>query len=99
MHLISKVILIVFVSAILSTCIAQSKDTVIVKDSTATSDTITISDSTKIHSDSQNVKKVNKDSTGVIDSLLQMQKKFEQFEYGDVISMANRLLLYRFPYS
>lgn len=96
MHTMSKVIVVLlFASVLLTSCIAQSKDTVKIKDSTSVTD----SNSTKISLDSLNIKKVTQDTTSVPDSLELMQKNFEQFKYADVISMANRLLLYRFPYT
>lgn len=108
MHSIKVFVVILFASAILTSSIAQSKDTVIVKDSATVSDSVMVRDSIstkKIRGDSTstpdsvNIKKIKTDSMGVPDSLILMQKEFEQFKYGDVISMANRLLLQKYPYT
>ena len=40
---------------------------------------------------------VNKDSIATLDSLSLLRKKFDQFKYADVISIANKLLLKREP--
>ncbi len=96
MHTMSKVfVVILFAFAFLTSCIAQSKDSILINDSTIVTD----SGSVKNPSDSMNIKIATRDTTSVTDSLALMQKNFEQFKYGDVISMANRLLLYRFPYT
>jgi hypothetical protein len=100
MYLMSKVILVLlFAAAIFNTCVAQSKDTVMVKDTSAAADSNIVTDSTIITPDTLSIKKVSKDSTQIPDSLAEMQKKFEQFQYGDVISMSNRLLLRKIPYT
>lgn len=100
MYLMRKTFLVLLlVAAIFSTCSAQSKDTVIVKDTSAVSDSNIVADSTIITPDTLSIKKVSKDSTQIPDSLAEMQKKFEQFQYGDVISMANRLLMRKYPYT
>lgn len=109
MHTISKVIVVIlFASAILISGIAQTKDSVFVRDSSAVSDSTLIPDSVitkKVRVDSTflpdsiNTKKIRTDSTVITDSLLFMQKKFEQFKYGDVISMAKRVLMRKYPFT
>jgi hypothetical protein len=70
---------------------AQQKDSVQVepKITLDTLNTQNYPDST----DSSNVKAVNKDSVYALDSLSLMKKRFDSFKYGDVISIANRMLL------
>ena len=53
-------------------------------------------DSTEIK-DSSGISAVNKDSVAILDSLSLMTKRFDQFKYADVISIANKLLLKRAP--
>lgn len=73
-------------SGILFLCFSQQPDSIDVKKS------LNVSDSTQIIT-------VNRDSVAAMDSLTLMKKKFDQFKYGDVISIANRLLLKKAPYS
>ena len=69
-------------------------------DSSAYKDSILVpvltSDSTLV-SDTLKIKAVNQDSLNALDSLAIMKKKFDQFKYGDVISIANKLLLKKIP--
>ncbi len=48
-------------------------------------------------SDTLKIKAVNQDSLNVQDSLALMARQFDQFKYGDVISIANKLLLKKTP--
>jgi len=48
-------------------------------------------------SDTLKVRVVNQDSLNVKDSLALMARQFDQFKYGDVISIANKLLLKKTP--
>ena len=70
------------------------------KDSSAVNDSLTLpspfTDSSSVV-DTSKVKVVNQDSINVRDSLTIMKKSFDQFKYGDVISIANRLLLKKTP--
>lgn len=58
----------------------------------AEKDTVMFPDSAKFTS-------VSKDSIIAQDSLQLMKKKFDQFKYGDVISIANKLLLKKAPFT
>jgi TM2 domain-containing membrane protein YozV len=87
-----KVVIIILLAAgIFSFCFSQQEDSIAVKDSSVFADSSSSSDSVV-------TTKVNKDSAAALDSLLLMQKKFEQFKYGDVISIANKLLLRKTPF-
>lgn len=87
-----RIILILTVAGIFSACFAQQKDSVVARDSSAVSDSTFIPDTTI-------VKHVNKDSVEVQDSLSLLQKKFDLFKYGDVITIANKLLLKKAPFT
>ncbi len=89
---IKDFILLLIISGIFSFCLAQKEDSVIAIDSSTVSDTTNIPD-TIIN------KQVNKDSLAAQDSLALMQKKFDQFKYGDVITIANKLLLKKAPFT
>ncbi len=73
---------------------AQVDDSSAVKDSLVVpglaADSVFVSDTLK-------VQVVNQDSVNVQDSLALMKKRFDLFKYGDVISIANKLLLKRAP--
>lgn len=62
------------------------------KNAVAEKDTSSLTDSTKFVP-------VNKDSIAAQDSLQLMKKNFDQFKYGDVISVANKLLLKKAPFT
>jgi hypothetical protein len=55
-------------------------------------DSVSVSDSAKYF-------KAEQDSIAAQDSLFIMKKKFDQFKYGDVISIANKLLLKKAPFT
>ncbi len=75
-----------------SFCFAQQADSITIKDTTKSIDSVSITDTISI-------KKVDKDSLARADSLALMQSKFEHFQYGDVISIANKLLLGKAPFT
>ncbi len=69
-------------------------------DSSAVNDSLVVPGSVADSSfalDTIEVKTVNQDSLNVQDSLALMKGKFEQFKYGDVIAIANKLLLKKTP--
>ncbi len=98
MHNTVKAFFFVFVFAgILISTPAQEIDSSVVKntlvpDSAAAKDSSLVSDSS-IVKDTTVLTPVNKDSISVRDTLNLMKKKFDQFKYADVISIANKLLL------
>jgi hypothetical protein len=95
MHTTVKVFIIVIaVAAYLSTGLAQVNDSTAVNDSLSAP--IPAADSS-FASDTLKVRAVNQDSLNAQDSLALMKKKFDQFKYGDVISIANQLLLKKTP--
>lgn len=87
MHFRIKALFFLFViTGLLSFSMPQEKN------AAAEKDTSSFSDSTKFVS-------VNKDSIAAQDSLQLMKKRFDQFKYGDVISLANKLLLKKAPFT
>lgn len=97
MHTTVKAFLfIIVVVGLFFTGRAQEKDSTVYKDSILVP--VLTSDST-LASDSLKIKAVNQDSLNTQDSLALMRKKFDQFKYGDVISIANKLLLKKAPLS
>jgi hypothetical protein len=87
-----KVLSFLFMLAGLSTsAFPQQSDSLLFKDSSAVSDSNVIKDFTNV--------KVNRDSISAQDSLTLMKKKFDQFKYGDVAAIANKLLLKKAPFT
>lgn len=105
MHTTVKAFLFIFVVAgFFFAGQAQENDSSAVRDSLfapdLSADSSLISDSTQIGAfspDTIQVKVINQDSLNVQDSLSMMNRKFDQFKYGDVISIANKLLLKKIP--
>lgn len=82
-----KALFFIFIATgILLFSYSQQRDSVIVKKSLNTPDSIRYITA-------------NKDSIVAQDSLALMKKKFDLFKYGDVISIANRLLLKKAPFN
>jgi hypothetical protein len=100
-----KALLLFSVTGILSFSAAQQSDSVteknalFVPDSVLAKDSETHKETALSAKDSVLLKPVNKDSASAQDSLSLMKKKFDQFKYGDVISIANKLLLKKVPFT
>ncbi len=90
-----KAFLILFVAAgLFLTGRAQESDSSAVNDSLLVPGSAADSSFT---SDTLKNKVVNQDSLMAQDSLALMKRKFDQFKYGDVISIANKMLLKKAP--
>ena len=86
------IVVLLLTAGAVSFCFAQQGDSVAAKDTTSKIDSVSVPDT-------MTVKKIDKDSVVRADSLALMETKFDHFQYGDVISMANKLLLGITPFS
>jgi hypothetical protein len=99
-----KVIIFLLLTGIISSGSAQQDKTVMLNDTLFVPDSLLAKDSSAVKDtsfikDSIISKPVNKDSAEAKDSLSLMKKKFDQFKYVDVITMANKLLLKKVPFT
>ncbi|HEY6906101.1 MAG TPA: hypothetical protein VI230_01450 [Ignavibacteriaceae bacterium] len=97
-----KVLIFLLLAGIISCSSAEQdktvNDEIFVPDSLLSKDSAAVKD-TSLLRDSVTVKPVNKDSAAAQDSLSLMKKKFDQFKYVEVVTMANKLLLKKVPFT